>query len=46
VEQEGMLPAMKVNEKLQNNGITATEISTAAESGASRSSLVKKKLKN
>jgi DNA topoisomerase-1 len=25
-EQEGMLPAMKVNEKLLNNYITATEI--------------------
>jgi DNA topoisomerase-1 len=25
-EQEGMLPAMKVSEKLHNNYITATEI--------------------
>ncbi|MEN9914685.1 MAG: type topoisomerase [Bacteroidota bacterium] len=41
-EQEGMLPAMKVNEKLQNNYITATERYTRAASRYTEASLVKK----
>jgi DNA topoisomerase-1 len=41
-EQEGMLPAMKVNEKLTNNYITATERYTRAASRYTEASLVKK----
>jgi DNA topoisomerase-1 len=41
-EQEGMLPAMKVNEKLQNNYITATERYSRAASRYTEASLVKK----
>ena len=41
-EQEGMLPAMKVNEKLLNNTITATERYTRAASRYTEASLVKK----
>ena len=41
-EQEGMLPALKVNEKLQNNFITATERYTRAASRYTEASLVKK----
>ena len=41
-EQEGMLPAMKVNEKLQNNSITATERFTRAAARYTEASLVKK----
>ncbi len=41
-EQEGMLPAMKVNEKLQNNYITATERFTRLPSKYTEASLVKK----
>ena len=41
-EQEGMLPAMKVNEKLLNNNITATERYTRAASRYTEASLVKK----
>ncbi len=41
-EQEGMLPAMKVNEKLQNNYITATERFTRPPSKYTEASLVKK----
>jgi DNA topoisomerase-1 len=41
-EQEGMLPAMKVNEKLQNNYITATERYSRPPSRYTEASLVKK----
>jgi DNA topoisomerase-1 len=41
-EQEGMLPALKVNEKLLNNNITATERYTRAASRYTEASLVKK----
>jgi DNA topoisomerase-1 len=41
-EQEGMLPALKVNEKLQNNFITATERYTRPASRYTEASLVKK----
>jgi DNA topoisomerase-1 len=41
-EQEGMLPAMKVNEKLQNNYITATERYSRPASRYTEASLVKK----
>jgi DNA topoisomerase-1 len=41
-EQEGMLPAMKVNERLQNNYITATERYSRAASRYTEASLVKK----
>ena len=41
-EQEGMLPAMKVNEKLQNNYITATERYSRAAARYTEASLVKK----
>jgi DNA topoisomerase-1 len=41
-EQEGMLPALKVNEKLQNNSITATERYTRAAARYTEASLVKK----
>jgi DNA topoisomerase-1 len=41
-EQEGMLPAMKVNEKLQNNYITATERYSRPAARYSEASLVKK----
>jgi len=41
-EQEGMLPAMKVNEKLANNSITATERYSRAASRYTEASLVKK----
>ena len=41
-EQEGMLPALKVNEKLANNNITATERYTRAASRYTEASLVKK----
>jgi DNA topoisomerase-1 len=41
-EQEGMLPAMKVNEKLQNNFITATERYSRPPSRYTEASLVKK----
>ena len=41
-EQEGMLPALKVNEKLGNNFITATERYTRAASRYTEASLVKK----
>ena len=41
-EQEGMLPAMKVNEKLANNYITATERFSRAASRYTEASLVKK----
>jgi DNA topoisomerase I len=41
-EQEGMLPAMKVNEKLSNNYITATERFSRAASRYTEASLVKK----
>jgi DNA topoisomerase-1 len=41
-EQEGMLPALKVNEKLQNNFITATERYTRPSSRYTEASLVKK----
>ncbi|WP_026704084.1 type I DNA topoisomerase [Flavobacterium soli] len=41
-EQEGMLPAMKVNEKLQNNFITATERYTRPPARYTEASLVKK----
>ncbi len=41
-EQEGMLPAMKVNEKLGNNYITATERFSRAASRYTEASLVKK----
>ena len=42
VEQEGMLPAMKVNETLLNNSITATERYTRAPYRYTEASLVKK----
>jgi len=41
-EQEGLLPAMKVNEKLQNNYITATERYSRAAARYTEASLVKK----
>jgi len=41
-EQEGMLPAMKVNEILQNNYITATERYSRAAARYTEASLVKK----
>ena len=41
-EQEGMLPAMKVNENLQNNYITATERFSRAAARYTEASLVKK----
>ncbi len=41
-EQDGMLPAMKVNEKLQNNYITATERFSQAPARYTEASLVKK----
>jgi DNA topoisomerase-1 len=41
-EQEGMLPALKVNEKLQNNTITATERYSRPASRYSEAALVKK----
>lgn len=41
-EQEGMLPAMKVNEKLQNNYVTATERYSRAAARYTEASLVKK----
>ncbi|WP_396195728.1 type I DNA topoisomerase [Flavobacterium sp.] len=41
-EQEGMLPALKVNEKLTNNNITATERYTRPASRYTEASLVKK----
>ncbi|WP_306353173.1 type I DNA topoisomerase [Flavobacterium sp. '19STA2R22 D10 B1'] len=41
-EQEGMLPAMKVNEKLLNNYITATERFTRPAARYTEASLVKK----
>jgi DNA topoisomerase-1 len=41
-EQEGMLPALKVNEKLQNNYITATERYSRAAARYSEAALVKK----
>ena len=41
-EQEGMLPAMRVNEKLQNNYITATERYSRAAARYTEASLVKK----
>ncbi|MBU2949092.1 type I DNA topoisomerase [Tamlana agarivorans] len=42
VEQEGMLPAMRVNEKLLNSYITATERYTRAPARYTEASLVKK----
>jgi DNA topoisomerase-1 len=41
-EQEGMLPALKVNEKLLNNNITATERYSRPASRYTEASLVKK----
>lgn len=41
-EQEGMLPAMKVNERLQNNYITATERYSRPPARYTEASLVKK----
>ncbi|HLA55201.1 MAG TPA: type I DNA topoisomerase [Flavobacterium sp.] len=41
-EQEGMLPALKVGEKLQNNNITATERYTRPAARYTEASLVKK----
>ncbi|QKJ62662.1 type I DNA topoisomerase [Flavobacterium sp. M31R6] len=41
-EQEGLLPALKVNEKLQNNFITATERYSRAAARYTEASLVKK----
>ncbi len=41
-EQEGMLPALKVNEKLQNNYITATERYSRPSARYTEASLVKK----
>ena len=41
-EQEGMLPAMKINEKLGNNYITATERYSRAAARYTEASLVKK----
>ena len=41
-EQEGMLPAMKVNETLQNNNIIATERFSRAAARYTEASLVKK----
>ncbi len=41
-EQEGMLPSLKVNEKLQNNYITATERYSRAAARYTEAALVKK----
>ncbi|WP_295337767.1 type I DNA topoisomerase [Flavobacterium sp.] len=41
-EQEGMLPALKINEKLHNNNITATERYSRPPSRYTEASLVKK----
>jgi DNA topoisomerase-1 len=41
-EQDGMLPAMKINEKLLNNSISATERYTRAAARYSEAALVKK----
>jgi len=41
-EQEGMLPAMKINERLQNNYISATERYTRPSARYTEASLVKK----
>jgi DNA topoisomerase I len=41
-EQDGMLPALKVNEKLENNYITATERYTRPSARYTEASLVKK----
>lgn len=41
-EQEGMLPALKINEKLQNNYITATERYSRPAARYTEASLVKK----
>ena len=41
-EQEGMLPALKVNERLENNYITATERYSRAAARYTEASLVKK----
>jgi len=41
-EQEGMLPVMKVNEKLENNSITATERYSRPAARYTEASLVKK----
>lgn len=41
-EQEGMLPALKVNEKLQSNSITATERYTRPAARYTEAALVKK----
>jgi DNA topoisomerase-1 len=41
-EQEGMLPALKVNERLENNFITATERYSRAAARYTEASLVKK----
>ena len=41
-EQEGMLPAMKINEKLLNNSISATQRYTRAAARYSEAALVKK----
>jgi DNA topoisomerase-1 len=41
-EQEGLLPAMKISEKLQNNYITATERYSRAAARYTEASLVKK----
>jgi DNA topoisomerase-1 len=41
-EQEGMLPALKVGERLQNNGIVATERYTRPAARYTEASLVKK----
>lgn len=41
-EQEGMLPAMKINEKLLNNSITATERYTRPAARYTEAALVKK----
>ncbi len=41
-EQEGMLPALRVNEKLENNYITATERFTRPPYRYTEASLVKK----
>ncbi len=41
-EQEGLLPALKVNEQLKNNGITATQRFTRPPARYSEAALVKK----
>src|SRR5690554_179652 len=41
-EQEGLLPALKVNEKLQNNGITATQRFSRPPARYTEAALVKK----